>query len=144
MIEAEFHAIWRDPGGRLHDITPKQLPVTDILFLPDPERKYDGRQVNNVRRPLRDDPRIKSFFELCDSEFELLNRGQRAYEIGAIHLTGSEAAELQSIRERKRQLEMEFLELMVPKQPVRSLPRPGRNDPCPCGSGKKFKKCCGR
>ncbi len=22
--------------------------------------------------------------------------------------------------------------------------KPGRNDPCPCGSGKKFKKCCGR
>ena len=22
-------------------------------------------------------------------------------------------------------------------------PRVGRNDPCPCGSGKKFKKCCG-
>jgi SEC-C motif domain protein len=21
-------------------------------------------------------------------------------------------------------------------------PRPGRNEPCPCGSGKKFKKCC--
>jgi hypothetical protein len=21
-------------------------------------------------------------------------------------------------------------------------PRPSRNDPCPCGSGKKFKKCC--
>ncbi|MBO0798476.1 MAG: SEC-C domain-containing protein [Blastocatellia bacterium] len=20
----------------------------------------------------------------------------------------------------------------------------GRNDPCPCGSGKKFKKCCGQ
>lgn len=23
-------------------------------------------------------------------------------------------------------------------------PQPGRNDPCPCGSGKKFKKCCGQ
>lgn len=23
-------------------------------------------------------------------------------------------------------------------------PQLGRNDPCPCGSGKKFKKCCGR
>jgi hypothetical protein len=23
-------------------------------------------------------------------------------------------------------------------------PKTGRNDPCPCGSGKKFKKCCGR
>ncbi|SRR6266496_6289186 len=28
-------------------------------------------------------------------------------------------------------------------QPVRAVMRPGRNDPCPCGSGKKFKKCCG-
>jgi hypothetical protein len=27
--------------------------------------------------------------------------------------------------------------------PVRSGPRVGRNDPCPCGSGKKYKKCCG-
>lgn len=25
----------------------------------------------------------------------------------------------------------------------RGEPKPGRNDPCPCGSGKKFKKCCG-
>ncbi len=27
--------------------------------------------------------------------------------------------------------------------PVRAMPKVGRNDPCPCGSGKKFKKCCG-
>ena len=27
--------------------------------------------------------------------------------------------------------------------PVRAAPKIGRNDPCPCGSGKKFKKCCG-
>jgi len=26
----------------------------------------------------------------------------------------------------------------------RPLPNPGRNDPCPCGSGAKFKQCCGR
>lgn len=26
---------------------------------------------------------------------------------------------------------------------VREQPKVGRNDPCPCGSGKKFKKCCG-
>ncbi len=26
----------------------------------------------------------------------------------------------------------------------RSAPKVGRNDPCPCGSGKKYKKCCGR
>jgi preprotein translocase subunit SecA len=26
----------------------------------------------------------------------------------------------------------------------RSLPKVGRNEPCPCGSGKKYKNCCGR
>jgi preprotein translocase subunit SecA len=29
------------------------------------------------------------------------------------------------------------------KQPVRRLEKVGRNDPCPCGSGKKYKNCCG-
>lgn len=29
-------------------------------------------------------------------------------------------------------------------QIVRSTPKVGRNDPCPCGSGKKYKNCCGR
>ena len=33
----------------------------------------------------------------------------------------------------------------ISKQPVRrSVTKVGRNDPCPCGSGKKYKKCCGR
>ena len=32
----------------------------------------------------------------------------------------------------------------VKKQPVKKGQKPGRNDPCPCGSGKKYKKCCGR
>ncbi len=27
-------------------------------------------------------------------------------------------------------------------QPYRSEPKTGRNDPCPCGSGKKYKRCC--
>ena len=26
----------------------------------------------------------------------------------------------------------------------REMPKVGRNDPCPCGSGKKYKSCCGR
>jgi hypothetical protein len=31
-----------------------------------------------------------------------------------------------------------------PTRPIRrEAPKVGRNDPCPCGSGKKFKKCCG-
>ena len=31
------------------------------------------------------------------------------------------------------------------KTPVRNTsPQVGRNDPCPCGSNKKYKNCCGR
>ena len=30
-----------------------------------------------------------------------------------------------------------------PKPPPREFAKVGRNEPCPCGSGKKFKKCCG-
>jgi hypothetical protein len=29
-------------------------------------------------------------------------------------------------------------------RPRKRTPRIGRNDPCPCGSGKKYKQCCGR
>ncbi|MCE5243667.1 MAG: SEC-C domain-containing protein, partial [Desulfobacteraceae bacterium] len=29
-------------------------------------------------------------------------------------------------------------------QPMKKDRKVGRNDPCPCGSGKKFKKCCGK
>ena len=28
------------------------------------------------------------------------------------------------------------------QQPIKAEEKPGRNDPCPCGSGKKFKQCC--
>jgi uncharacterized protein YecA (UPF0149 family) len=31
----------------------------------------------------------------------------------------------------------------LPKAPVLAKAKAGRNDPCPCGSGKKYKKCCG-
>lgn len=31
----------------------------------------------------------------------------------------------------------------TPAPVVRAVPKVGRNDPCPCGSGKKYKKCCG-
>ena len=32
----------------------------------------------------------------------------------------------------------------APQEPITVEDEPGRNDPCPCGSGKKYKKCCGR
>lgn len=33
--------------------------------------------------------------------------------------------------------------LLNPSKPMIAENKVGRNDPCPCGSGKKYKKCCG-
>jgi preprotein translocase subunit SecA len=35
-------------------------------------------------------------------------------------------------------------EVAKPQTVKRDQPKVGRNDPCPCGSGKKYKKCCGK
>jgi preprotein translocase subunit SecA len=32
----------------------------------------------------------------------------------------------------------------VKQEPIRAEPKIGRNDPCPCGSGKKYKNCHGQ
>jgi uncharacterized protein YecA (UPF0149 family) len=50
--------------------------------------------------------------------------------------------------ERKKQKELDQLQFVggeasSKKQPVLAKAKAGRNDACPCGSGKKYKKCCG-
>jgi preprotein translocase subunit SecA len=50
--------------------------------------------------------------------------------------------------QRKKKKELEQARMagsgdMQVQQVVRSGAKVGRNDPCPCGSGKKYKKCCG-
>jgi len=45
-------------------------------------------------------------------------------------------AQLNEQWKRKKRLE----QISLPA--VRNTPKTGRNDPCPCGSGKKYKKCC--
>ena len=40
--------------------------------------------------------------------------------------------------------EKELIEKTDKVEPIHTQKTaPGRNDPCPCGSGKKYKKCCG-
>jgi len=47
--------------------------------------------------------------------------------------------------ERRKQLPTEDEpELPPPVEPIHSEAKPGRNDPCPCGSGRKYKHCCGK
>lgn len=61
---------------------------------------------------------------MCDIEFARAFAG-RAIEVGG---TQGDAAPRQAI---------------VGPKPIHAEAKVGRNDPCPCGSGKKYKKCCG-
>ena len=51
--------------------------------------------------------------------------------------------ELAHFRRHEGQWVFEHGKVIGPKPTVREAPKIGRNDPCSCGSGKKFKKCCG-
>ncbi len=46
--------------------------------------------------------------------------------------------------ERASDIVSQAAEAIEKARPVRIGPKVGRNDPCPCGSGKKYKQCCGK
>jgi SWIM/SEC-C metal-binding protein len=66
--------------------------------------------------------RVEEIASICD-------------EHGWIFIAGIEPDKPEDISDVER--------LLHPPTPARAQVRVGRNDPCPCGSGKKYKKCCG-
>jgi DNA-binding protein Fis len=59
-------------------------------------------------------------------------------------LVGIESDELRKqFKARRAALEKRIETGETEKATIRETRRIGRNDPCPCGSGVKFKKCCG-
>ena len=61
-----------------------------------------------------------------------LNYGQKSPFADAQKKAQAQKAQQQNTNKQKKQ------------QTVVKKEEPGRNDPCPCGSGKKYKRCCGR
>lgn len=68
----------------------------------------------------------KLFFNMLKAEAEYL------FTLPAWDDVLSEEKRIEIIKEFKR------------SKTVHAEKKPGRNDPCPCGSGKKYKKCCGK
>lgn len=56
---------------------------------------------------------------------------------------GMWARSLYKNKKKVDRLREEARQARGPQEPVHSEEKPGRNDPCPCGSGQKYKKCCG-
>jgi len=92
--------------------------------------------------------------ELCAVSVKYKNRKWEKIEASSSHVnlkivrSAVEAQHPNIYRElKKRHLKLKAIYAhckkrhYAPKQDLQ-LPKVGRNDPCPCGSGKKFKKCC--
>ena len=55
-----------------------------------------------------------------------------------VHMAAGLLAAYRHFREKRQALANS-----LPHEPLRTARKVGRNDPCPCGSGKKYKRCCG-
>lgn len=131
MIEAEFHSVWLSPEGKYIDVTPNETAFMEILFLPDPDLKYEGKQINNIRKNLKADPDVQEFIRIHDSLFEIMNRGERAHQHGEIILSDDEVGELEELAKRSEQVGFRI-----------EAKKPERNELCWCGSSEKAKRCC--
>ena len=129
FIEAEAHAVWQNDVMTLIDITPHINGEKRILFLPDSAVEYHGKLIPNRRMPLTSSPYAHEYVQLADEEETIML--ENLTEDG-IKLDDQNKSRLQDIEGRMRDLNVIFSSEV------------GRNDLCPCGSGIKFKKCCGK
>jgi hypothetical protein len=140
-LEFEFHAIWQSPDGDWCDVTPQADGETQILFLPDPEKQFDftGETLHYNRCfPLSDDPDV---VQLVAYQQQFVERQMRvSTEIRLGKKPPSAYADL--FRAMLTETIPDHLPAPLDDLLSRQSPRTGRNDPCYCGSGKKFKKCC--
>lgn len=114
----------------------------------------DLRQSVSLRGYGQKDPLVEYKFEAyrCfeqmvsqmrqDVCFQLFRSSTHAENIDALIQKISQRIHLSNGAEESEAKKQPEIEL--PKPIKRNLPKVGRNDPCPCGSGKKFKKCCGK
>lgn len=98
--------------------------------------------LDGVQTSLKEEtPDIKSVKD--DTEINLDIDLEKLY----FNMLAAEAEHLYSIEEWQNALSEEKLAAIEKEykksRTVRKEETPGRNDPCPCGSGKKYKKCCG-
>lgn len=87
-IEAELHCVWEDKLGRFVDLTPKLEKGNFIIFLPAPNIKYTGRQIDNIRKAVTSDPDVIMLIKLYADKFRYMNQGDLADQYGEISEIG--------------------------------------------------------
>jgi len=101
------------------------------------EYKHEGhRMFNEMLESIED--------RVTDIIFRVrLESGQRARNIYNVSQTKHDEVNQFEVTQRQRAAAQAPQGEQKVKQIMHTEPKVGRNDPCPCGSGKKYKKCCG-
>lgn len=126
MIEAEFHAVWRDRSGALLDVNPRRERETRITFLPAPTIRYPGNAIDNIREALIDDVRVHAFVAKARRRYELLKDyppGLISFPIEVYTRAFPNADKIDS----------DFFLLAIERRAL--------TDPCLCGSRLRFADC---
>jgi preprotein translocase subunit SecA len=85
------------------------------------------------------DPLVQYKFEAYDMFNQMIEEIQDEIVHLVYHVTIVERPE-----EREDVVENRYDDEEEKKKEPKHVTKIGRNDPCPCGSGKKYKKCCGQ
>jgi hypothetical protein len=114
LVKAEAHCVLKTQDNELIDVTPQEDGEEYICFVPDNTLIDDGQV-------------ILDRFEILENTKEVNLYVEQQKRFGEIH-------------KFKYNLERQKLQ----NEPRRVEKKQGRNELCACGSGKKYKKCCGK
>jgi preprotein translocase subunit SecA len=103
------------------------------------EYKHEGFRMFSEMLDLIEDKVTDTIFKVR------LEAGTRARSIwGTGQTKHEEVSQFEMAEQQRAAAQAPQGEATKVKQIVLEQPKVGRNDPCPCGSGKKYKKCCGK
>jgi preprotein translocase subunit SecA len=105
---------------------------------PKVEYKHEGfRMFNEMQQTIQD--------RVADTIFKVrLEVGAQRRNVWNVSSTQHDEVSQFSMAERQRAAATAPQGEIKVKQIKHTQPKVGRNQPCPCGSGKKYKKCCGK
>ncbi len=165
--QSELDEVWPAKAKKYAAIWPQivlqiTLPAIDLLWMEHLDAMDDLREGIGLRGYAQRDPLVEYKKEGHKMFGQLLNSvySTAAERLARVEIEGAPTGEIETAvsRQQNVQYQHQASDLGVsdevrsmaggqPSEPhtmTRAAPKVGRNDPCPCGSGKKYKKCCGK
>ena len=122
------------------------LQIVDNLWMDHLDAMEQLRQGINLRAYAQRDPVVEYKFESFDIFEEMVNsiKEETVRAIYSLRLKNRQEIKREQVAKPLNAIHGDIGDAQGNQQPVvNKSAKVGRNDPCPCGSGKKYKKCCG-